>query len=393
MAPIPRLRDEGGHPLWSYGFRPFFLFGSLFATAAMLAWLPFYYGQITIPTAMTPRDWHAHEMIFGFLPAVVAGFLLTAIPNWTGRLPLQGRPLIVLVAVWVAGRVAIATSAATSLTFAAIVDLAFLALLAAAATREIVAGRNWRNLKVVLVVALMLAGNVVFHVEAAREGFADVGVRLGIAATIFLITLVGGRVVPSFTRNWLARENPGRLPSPFGKLDMAALVASGLALLLWTAAPEGATTGVLLIVAGGLQTIRLMRWAGHRTWRDRLVLVLHLAYAFIPLGFFLAATAAFGQLSVSAGNHAWTVGAAGLMVLAIMSRASLGHTGRALVASRWVEAVYLLLIGAAVLRICAAVAPGAGGVLVLLAWLAWTGAFGLFAAAYWQVFTGPRLRA
>jgi uncharacterized protein involved in response to NO len=174
---------------------------------------------------------------------------------------------------------------------------------------------------------------------------------------------------------------------------MAALGASGLALLLWTAAPEGATTGVLLIVAGGLQTIRLLRWAGHRTWRDRLVLVLHLAYAFIPLGFFLAATAGFGRLSASAGTHAWTVGAAGLMVLAIMSRASLGHTGRALVASRWVEAVYLLLIGAAVLRICAAVAPGAGGVLVLLAWLAWTGAFGLFAAAYWQVFTGPRLRA
>lgn len=249
MAPIARLRDENGPPFWSYGFRPFFLFGSLFATAAMLVWLPAYYGEITIPTAFVPRDWHAHEMIFGFLPAVVTGFLLTAIPNWTGRLPLQGRPLIGLVLVWLAGRLAISTSAATSLTFAAVVDLAFLALVAAVTIREVVAGKNWRNLRIIAVAGLLLAGNVVFHAEVLHSGASDIGIRLGIAATIFLIALVGGRVVPSFTRNWLARENPGRLPSPFDRFDIATLVVSACALLLWTAIPEGTATGLLLTLA------------------------------------------------------------------------------------------------------------------------------------------------
>lgn len=391
MAPIPRLRDEGGHPLWSYGFRPFFLFGSLFAAAAMLAWLPAYYGAVTIPTAMAPRDWHAHEMIFGFLPAVVTGFLLTAIPNWTGRLPLQGKPLMVLCLVWAAGRVAISTSSWTSLLFAALVDVSFLALVAAAATREVVAGRNWRNLRVVAVVGLLLAGNATFHAEAILNGSADVGIRMGIAASVLLITLVGGRVVPSFTRNWLARERPGRLPAPFGRLDAVAIGATALALALWIAVPATALTGAALASAGVLQTVRLGRWAGHRTLPDRLVVVLHLAYAFIPLGCMLTAAASFGKLSPSAGIHAWTVGAVGLMVLAIMSRASLGHTGRPLVASRSVQAVYLLLLAAAILRICAVVHPSAPS-LLLFAWLAWTSAFALFSASYWRVFTQPRRR-
>ncbi|WP_439492058.1 NnrS family protein [Bosea sp. (in: a-proteobacteria)] len=392
MAPIPRLRDEGGHPLWSYGFRPFFLFGSLFAAAAMLAWLPAYYGSVTIPTAMAPRDWHAHEMIFGFLPAVVTGFLLTAIPNWTGRLPLQGKPLMVLCLVWASGRVAISTSSWTSLLFAALVDVSFLALVAAAATREVVAGRNWRNLRVVAVVGLLLAGNATFHAEAILNGSAEFGIRMGVAAGVLLITLVGGRVVPSFTRNWLARQRPGPLPAPFGKLDAVAIGATALSLALWMAFPTNAITGSALAGAGVLQTVRLARWAGYRTWRDRLVVVLHLAYAFIPLGCLLTAAASFGWLAPSAGIHAWTVGAVGLMVLAIMSRASLGHTGRSLVASRWVEAVYTLLLSAAVLRICAAIHPSVPS-LLFFAWLAWTGAFALFAASYWHIFTGPRLRS
>ncbi len=392
MAPIPRLRDEGGHPLWSYGFRPFFLFGSLFAAAAMLAWLPAYHGKITIPTAFAPRDWHAHEMIFGFLPAVVTGFLLTAIPNWTGRLPLQGRALAVLVAVWCAGRVAVSTSSWTSLQLAAVVDVSFLALVAAATTREVVAGRNWRNLRVVAVVGLLLGGNATFHAEAILTGSAEFGTRMGIAAAVLLITIVGGRVVPSFTRNWLARARSGPLPAPFGKVDALAIATTGLALVLWIAAPAATATGAALVAAGVAQAVRLARWSGVSTWRDRLVVVLHVAYAFVPLGFLLMAASSFGWLSSSAGTHAWTVGAVGLMVLAIMSRASLGHTGRPLVASRLVQVVYLLLLAAAILRICAVVHPSAPS-LLLFAWLAWTSAFALFAVSYWRIFTGPRWRA
>lgn len=392
MAPIPRLRDEGGHPLWSYGFRPFFLFGSLFAAGAMLAWLPAYHGHIAIPTALAPRDWHAHEMIFGFLPAVVTGFLLTAIPNWTGRLPLQGTPLMVLVLVWAAGRIAVSTSAWTSLSFAALVDVSFLALVTAAAAREVVAGRNWRNLRVVGVVCLLLAGNAAFHAEAIANGSAEFGIRMGVSAAVLLISLVGGRVVPSFTRNWLARERAGPLPAPFGKIDALALGGTGLALGLWVALPETAGTGAALAIAGVAQAARLARWSGLGTWRDRLVFILHVAYAFIPLGFLLTAGASFGWMSPSAGMHAWTVGAIGLMVIAIMSRASLGHTGRPLVASRSVQVIYLLLFSAAVLRICAAVHPSAPRLLVF-AWLCWTGAFALFGVAYWRIFTQPRKRS
>jgi uncharacterized protein involved in response to NO len=199
-------------------------------------------------------------------------------------------------------------------------------------------------------------------------------------------------VVPSFTRNWLARENPGRLPASFGRVDAASILAAALALLAWIAAPDARVTGLLLALAALAQALRLARWAGDRTWRDRLVLVLHVAYAFVPLGFALAAAAALGLLPASAGIHAWTVGAAGLMTMAVMTRASLGHTGRSLVASRTVQAIYSLLAAAALARICAAVRPDHAIVLLHAAWLAWVGGFLAFAVHYWPVLTGPRLR-
>ena len=219
MAGIPRLRDYQGPALLSYGFRPFFLFGSLYAGLAVLAWLPVLNGQLELASAFAPRDWHVHEMLYGFVPAVVTGFLLTAIPNWTGRLPIQGLPLLALLAVWIAGRAAVGLSAFTGWIAAAVIDGAFLLLVIAAAAREILAGKNWRNLKVVAIVSILAAGNIAFHLEAHFRGSADFSVRAGVAAVILLITLVGGRVVPSFTRNWLARGKPGRMPSPFGRFD------------------------------------------------------------------------------------------------------------------------------------------------------------------------------
>ena len=137
------------------------------------AWLPILHGQLALMTAFSPRDWHVHEMLYGYVPAVVTGFLLTAIPNWTGRLPLQGRPLMALIAVWVAGRLAISTSAWTGWIFAAAIDAAFLLVIAGAAAREIIAGRNWRNVKVLILLSLLLAGNIGFHVEVQHSGIAE----------------------------------------------------------------------------------------------------------------------------------------------------------------------------------------------------------------------------
>lgn len=391
MAPIPRLRDYKGPALLSYGFRPFFLLGSLYAGLAILAWLPLFYGELELMTAFAPRDWHVHEMLYGYLPAVITGFLLTAVPNWTGRMPLQGTPLLTLVLLWAAGRLAVTTSAWIGWATATVVDLAFLLAVTAALAREIVAGRNWRNLKVMIILSVLLAGNATFHVEAHWNGVAEYGVRVGIAAVVLLIILVGGRVVPSFTRNWLTRQNPGRLPTSLNRFDVGSVVLAGAAMVAWSLAPEGVGTGAALILAGILHAARLSRWAGDRTWRDPLVFVLHVAYAFVPLGFLLVGASSFGWLSASAGIHAWTGGAFGGMTLAVMSRASLGHTGRALVASRAVQAVYVLVFAAALARICAALEPALAKGLLHIAGFAWAAAFLGFAAAYWPVFTQPRM--
>lgn len=390
MNPVPRLRDYRGPALLSYGFRPFFLFGAIYAGLAILAWLPMFNGELALSTAFGPIDWHVHEMLYGYLPAVVTGFLLTAIPNWTGRLQLQGMPLLVLVAVWMAGRVAVTFSAGIGWLPAAIVDVSFLILVVAATAREIIAGNNWRNLRVVVMVTLLLAGNIAFHLEAHFNGSAEYGARIGIAAIVLLLAVIGGRIIPSFTRNWLARENPGRLPAPFARFDVAVIGLSAAALALWTAQPMGRITAAALAATGALHIVRLARWAGDRTWRDRLVLILHVGYAFVPLGFLLAGAAALAMVTADTGTHAWTVGAAGTMTLAVMTRASLGHTGKALSASALTQAIYAAVVIAALARICASLQPAWSELLLHIAALAWIAAFFGFAGSFGPLLVGAQ---
>ncbi len=393
MTSAPPAHSKPGSVLLSYGFRPFFLFGAGYAAIAMIVWLPLFYGDVALPTIFQPRDWHAHEMLYGYVPAVVGGFLLTAIPNWTGRLPLRGRPLLLLVLAWFAGRLAVSMSAWLGWLPTAALDLSFLALLIAATAREIVAGKNWRNLKVIAPVSVLLLGNAAFHVEAHIEGAADYGIRIGVAAIIVLISLIGGRIIPSFTRNWLVRENPGRLPAPFDRFDAATLAVSILALLLWVVSPFAVATGIAMLAAAVLQVGRLARWAGDRTMRDRLVLILHVAYLFLPLGFLLLGCAALGATVPSAGLHAWMAGAVGTMTLAVMTRASLGHTGYALVADAGTQAVYGVVIAAAAVRMAAALLPQWSSPLLGLAAAAWAAAFAGFALLYAPKLLRPRRAA
>ncbi len=355
MTAAAKVRAYSGPAFFSYGFRPFFLGGAVWAGAAMALFFLMLQGDLTLPTRFEVLDYHIHELLYGYLPAIVAGFLLTAIPNWTGRPPVAGAPLAALFAIWLAGRVAVATSALIGPVPTAAIDLLFLAGVAAIAAREVAAGNNFRNMKLLALVALLAAGNLVFHIEAATSGVSDYGKRIGITAAILLIALIGGRVVPAFTRNWLARSGADNLPEPFGRFDAIALTVSAIALALWIAVPDGVAPALACALAGVLQLIRVARWKGYRTFSEPLVTVLHAAYVFVPIGFLLTAAAAIspGTVSKVAGIHAWTAGAIGLMTLAIMTRASLGHSGRPLTASHPIVAIYFCAAAAAAARILA----------------------------------------
>lgn len=382
MTTMQKLRAYRGPALFSHGFRPFFLFGAVYAGAMIPLWLAIFAGHVSLPTTFAPRDWHVHEMLFGYVVAVVAGFLLTAVPNWTGRLPIQGAPLGTLFGTWLAGRLATTFSGAIGWELALALDAIFLLLLAAAAAREIVAGRKWSNLKIVAIVALLAVVNIAFHLEAHFRGLAEYSTRAGVGLVVTLVCVIGGRIVPSFTRNWLARRAPGPLPVPFGRFDVVTMVAHVLAMLAWVVAPSGRVVAGALAVAGLLHLIRLARWAGYRTFSDRLVLILHVAYAFVPVGFFLSALSALDLVVPGAGVHAWTGGAIGTMTLAVMSRASLGHTGQALSASFFTQIIYASIVIAAVARICAALDPDRSIPLLTVSGFAWTVAFVGFALAY-----------
>lgn len=388
---IPRTRPGKYPAVLSYGFRPFFLLGALHAGASIVFWLPLFYGVVETASVFTPVDWHIHEMLFGYLAAIVTGFLLTAIPNWTGRLPVQGLPLLGLVILWLAGRVAVAFSSKIGWSAAAIIDCAFLLAVALAAATEIVAGRNWRNLKVVVPVSVLFVANAVFHLEAQYQGVSDISRRLGMAAAIVLITVIGGRIIPSFTRNWLVRENPGRLPVPFNSLDTTIIIVSALALAAWTFAPGLAATGWVMICASGLNLVRLSRWAGDRTLKDPLVMVLHVAYLFIPFGFLLGGLQVLlpGVFVPAAGLHAFGVGAIGSMTLAVMTRATLGHTGRELHAGSGTCTIYVFVALAALVRVAAAFLPDMS-VLVDTSAALWALAFLGYVAIFGAMLVKPK---
>jgi len=395
MQAAPRFQAVAGLAFFRFGFRPFFLGAGVWALVAVAIWLAAFRGLVSIPTAFDPVAWHVHEMLFGFVAAAIAGFLLTAVPNWTGRMPIRGVPLAVLFALWVIGRVAVTTSGLIGAGVAAALDLSFLALLLGLVAREIVAGRNWRNVPITIVLAVLLLANVLIHAEAVgHASTGPLGQRLGIAVVVLLINLVGGRIIPSFTANWLKKRGEARLPAGHDALDGGALAVLLLALAAWVAAPGGFAAGVGLIAAGVLAFIRVARWRGHRTLSEPLVWSLHLGFAWVPVGLLLTGTSlVIPSLPATAGIHALTAGAMGSMTLAVMTRATLGHTGRALAADRWTAAIYLLVATAALLRIAAPLLTEAYLPLLCASGVAWIAAFGTFAVRYGRLFLTSEARA
>ncbi|MFT6658687.1 NnrS family protein [Maritalea sp.] len=389
-----RARPEHGPAFLSYGFRPFFFLGALYAALNILFWLPFYFAEIEIPIVVGTVDWHVHELLFGVLPAVIAGFLLTAIPNWTGRLPVKGTPLLLLVVIWLAGRIAFNFSAYFGLTVTAFVDSAFLLIFFGAVAIEIIAGKNWRNARVLALIGILAAGNIAFYVEVSLFGEASISRRVGITAITLLVMLIGGRIIPSFTRNWLARMKPGRLPTPFSKLDKVALGFSIITLAGWSIWPESIFVGYLFLLAAAANLVRLSRWAGDRIIGCYLLLILHLAYLFLPIGFALIGAHILwpGQISAAAGIHAVGMGGFGSMILGVMVRTTRGHTGNDLKTDFGAQLAFTTILLASSLRVLVALDlfGDFSQILLRTAQFGWSFAFLSFAVFYAPKLWGAR---
>jgi uncharacterized protein involved in response to NO len=375
------------------GFRPFFLLGATWAVIALVLWMLSFSGGLALPSAFDPLMWHRHEMLFGFVGAVVAGFLLTAIPNWTGRLPIAGWPLAGLVGLWAAGRISVLCSAWTGIATAATVDVGFYFVLAGLAAREVMATKN-RSLPVVAMVFLIGLADVADHAGAAGLlPDREIGMRAGISIVVMLISLIGGRIIPSFTRNWMTKQGiTRRLPTQPTRYDLAVVISTGAALLSWTVAPDARSVGALLMAVGAGQVLRLLRWGGLRSARDPLVFILHLGYFWVPAGLLmLGASIVDTGIPRSAAIHALTAGAMPTMILAVMTRAILGHTGRQLAANSQTVLIYVLITLGALVRVATPL-----GILdysngMQMAALMWAGAFVLFLIAYGPILFRPSL--
>lgn len=379
-------------PVLRGGFRPFFLLGPIWALVVVALWVETLAGSITLPAMFDPLSWHRHEMLFGFLSAVITGFLLTAIPNWTGRPPIAGARLAMLVGLWTAARLAIFFSGTIGPANAMLIEAAFLLVFAGFCAREILIARN-RNVPIVGVILLFAVAAIVDHLEQMGIMATDgLGWRGGFALVLMLITIIGGRIIPAFTANWLVKRGETKLPGQASTFDHVTIGATAIALAGWAFQIEPGLTAALLFAAGLLQLARLLRWGGWRTAPEPLVLILHVSYAWLPIGLLLLGISIIDvDVPRTAGIHALGAGAMSSMVLAVMSRATLGHTGRELHAGIATTVIYVLVTLGAALRVSAAWIPFDYLHLIRCAGLLWGSAFLMFVLVYGPKLLGPRL--
>ncbi|MGM0631986.1 MAG: NnrS family protein [Pseudomonadota bacterium] len=369
--------------LFSHGFRPLFLLMALYAVIGPVHWLLAWTGLI--PDADINAWWHGHEMVMGLAGAAIGGFLLTAVPNWTSTRPVRGLALIALCAAWIGGRFLPVTSWS-----ALISDATYWALLWGLIALPIIRTRNRRNYKVLLVVAILATADVATHIAALADNtWVRQAVWTQLWLVVALVNLIGGRIIPAFTGNWLRQgstrpPSPRDLPAPFGRIDLiGGLLLIAFALALLTAQPDG-LTAVLGTTATATQLLRLYRWKPGRTLSEPLVWMLHLAWAWLAVGTGLWTLSLSGIVPVSAAVHALGIGGIAGMILSVASRATLGHTGRALDSHPLLTTATVMLSLAAISRIIATFQPHP-------AWLWISGALWLSAFVGWLILYGPML--
>jgi uncharacterized protein involved in response to NO len=374
------------------GFRPFFLAAGLWSATALALWMIMLTTAIELPSRFDPLTWHIHEMLFGFVMASIAGFLLTAIPNWTQRLPVSGGLLGLLAGLWLLGRIACLGSALVTPWLAIAADLSFPVVLVGVVAHEIISGRNWRNLPMVVPASVLGIANLLMHLEA--DGVttpSGLGWRLGLSGAIVMMSVVAGRIVPSFTRNWIVKRQASDLPALHGWIDCAALSTLHAGLFGWAFFPTVRVIGVLILLGAALNFWRLLSWRGVATVAEPLLLILHIGYAWVVIGAALLGLSMLdADLPQSAAIHAFTAGAIGTMILAVMTRVTRGHTGRALSVDRATVAIYMLVNLAAIVRVAADFGEAWTMPLLVASASLWIGAFLLFVFAYGWMLLLPK---
>jgi uncharacterized protein involved in response to NO len=382
-----------GPALLERGFRPFFLLAGLHATVYPALWLAVIQGWLLPPAWLAPSRWHAHEMLFGFAAAAMAGFLLTAAPVWTQSAPVAGRRLAALAGLWLLGRLAVAGSSHLPGVLVAALDLAFLPALAVAVGLPIARARHRRSYLFPGVLGALAAANLAIHLDAlgVAPGAAVPALRAAVFLAALLVVVLGGRLTPAFTANALARAGrPGTVrASPWAeRLAQPAVLAAAAAGL---AAPGGVAAGALALAAGAILLARMRGWQTRRVLDDALVWSLHVGHAWVGVGFLCLGVADLtGWLPGTSGLHALTAGALGGMILAVMSRVPLGHTGRPLRAPPGIALAYALVSLGALLRVLGpALAPGLAA--LALSGALWSGGFALFTAVYAPIVWRPRV--
>jgi uncharacterized protein involved in response to NO len=379
---------------FAYGFRPFFLAAGLFALIAIAAWVWIYASGSAPLGALPPFLWHGHEMLFGFICAAIAGFLLTAVPSWTGSRGFAGGPLVVLTLLWLAGRVAFAAAGSLPPVVLVVAELAFLPMLAFMIGRSLLRERN-RNFPMLIIIAVLWGIDAwfLYAITSGDFALASRALRVGIGLVLLLVTVIGGRIVPNFTASALRRRGIAveiRSRAIVERVTIASMVlgvvVDAIAPLHWSAA---AVAGIAAIA----HAIRLSGWKSLRTLAEPIVWVLHAAYAWLPIG--LALKAIFlvtGAPWAFQWQHALTVGAATTMILAVTTRASLGHTGRPLIVSRGIGIAYVLLLLAALVRVFGpALLPAGYLATIETAAILWIAAFTIYLVVYTPILTMARV--
>ena len=378
--------------LFNYGFRPFFLLVGLYAVIAMLIWMTVNIAGIQPIGTSTSYLWHAHEMLFGFVGAAIAGFLLTAVPSWTGQRGFSGWPLIILVTVWLGGRLILPFYGHLPSVFIAMVDLAFFPVLGLMLTPSLIRGKS-RNLVFLLFLLALFSTNLIFHIALTQNDvvFASYGLLFGINIVLLIIAIIGGRIVPAFTLSAIRRTDDSFVIMPFPALDKAAIVSILLVLIIDLLWPYSTIAGWMALVAALIHAVRLARWKTLRSLGEAIVWVLHFGYAWVVIG--LALKGVFlltGAIFSAAWLHAITTGAFATMILGVMTRAALGHTGRPLIAPPLIVVSYVLITLAALVRVSGPVFPEVYFYTIAVSGVLWITAFLLFLVVYTPILTGPR---